>query len=85
MSRPSNSYHIQRGIAHPHESRVVFRQSHQDGGYLAFRGTYSGGEEVTRIITRTKRRDGYTITDSLAFRNPLHARAWLGLMHQETR
>ena len=78
-------YHLEKGHARPTEHRTVFRTSTAHGGYLTTRGRFRGGEEVTRLICTTTRRDGHTSRDTLTFRNELHARAWLALIQQEHR
>jgi len=74
------TYHIEPGTARPGELRAIVRLCPHDSAYLTRRGRYRGGEEVYRLIVTSTRRDGHRSADSLAFRNPLHARAWLGIL-----
>lgn len=75
-------YHLEQGHADPSEHRTIYRQSTAHGGYITRRGHFRGGEEVTRLICTTTRRDGHRTQDTLTFRNELHARAWLRLLTQ---
>jgi hypothetical protein len=78
-----HTYHLERGIATPDERRAVFRQSSTEGGYLTQRGWFQGGEEVTRLISTSKKWNGQVVRHAMTFRNDLHARAWLGTLTQE--
>lgn len=80
------TYHLEKGHATPTDRRALVRSSSDHGIYLTVRGRFRDGEEVTRLIITTTRRDGFRTTDTLTFRNELHARAWLGLIsHGNTR